>query len=126
MMPIWMKRRNKYGNCKTELDGVTFDSRKEARRYAELCMLQKAGLISDLKRQQRFEIVPKVTGNGETSRARYYVADFTYTQEGQKVIEDVKSPATRADKVYSLKKALMVWKYTAAGNQGGDWLFREM
>lgn len=125
-MTGWPYRRNKYGNRKTELDGITFDSKKEAQRYAELCMLQKAGMISDLERQVRFEIVPKVKGNGESSRVRFYVADFTYTQEGQKVIEDVKSPATRADKVYSLKKALMVWKYTEAGNQGGDWIFREI
>ena len=122
----WPFRRNKYGNRKTELDGIVFDSRKEAQRYAELQMLERTGLISDLKRQVRFEIVPTVRGNGDTSRARYYVADFTYIQEGQKVIEDVKSPATRADKVYSLKKALMVWKYTPAGGQGGDWIFREM
>lgn len=122
MMPIWIKRRNKYGNRKTELDGVTFDSRKVAWRYAELCMLQKAGLIQDLQRQVRFEIVPKC---GE-SRARYYIAYFTYIQDGRKVIEDVKNPATRADKVYSLKKALMIWKYTEAGGLGGDWIFREM
>lgn len=125
-MTGWPWRRNKYGNHKTVVDGITFDSKKEADRWAELQMLDRAGLISDLKRQVRFEIVPKVKGNGETSRARYYVADFTYIQEGQKVIEDVKSPATRADKVYSLKKALMVWKYTPAGGQGGDWIFREM
>lgn len=122
----WTYRKNKYGNRKTELDGIVFDSRKEANRWAELCMLERTGLISDLKRQVRFEIVPTVRRSEETSRARYYVADFTYIQEGQKVIEDVKSPATRVDKVYSLKKALMVWKYTPAGGQGGDWIFREM
>lgn len=121
-MTGWPHRRNKYGNHKTELDGITFDSKKEAQRYAELCMLQKAGMISDLQRQVRFEIVPKCG----MSRARFYIADFTYTQEGKKVIEDVKSPATRADKVYSLKKALMVWRYTEAGGQGGNWIFREM
>ena len=125
-MTGWPYRRNKYGNHKTEVDGIVFDSRKEANRYAELLMMEKAGIIKDLLRQVRFEIVPKVKGNGETSRARFYVADFTYTQDGQKVIEDVKSPATRADKVYSLKKALMIWKYTEAGGLGGDWIFREM
>ena len=118
-------RRNKYGNRKTEVDGITFDSRKEAKRYAELCMLEKVGLIQDLQRQVRFEIVPKCG----SSRARYYVADFTYTQEGKKVIEDVKSPATRADKVYSLKKALMIWRYIQPGEDlpdGECWIFREM
>jgi hypothetical protein len=118
----WPWRRNKYGNRKTEVDGITFDSKKEAQRYAELCMLEKAGLIQDLQRQVRFEIVPKCGA----SRARHYIADFTYQQEGRKVIEDVKSPATRADKVYSLKRALMIWKYTEAGGLGGDWIFREM
>ena len=59
-------------------------------------MLQKGGLISDLQLQVRFEICPKKYAN---KRARYYVADFVYTENGQKVIEDVKSPITRKNPV---------------------------
>ncbi len=124
-MSGWPFRRNKYGNKKTELDGIVFDSKKEASRWAELVMLEKVGLISDLQRQVPFEIVPKVGKD----RARYYIADFTYMQAGKKVIEDVKSPATRLDQLYRLKRALVLWKYTEAGGERKAedcWIFREM
>lgn len=99
---------NKYHNVKVKIDGIIFDSKKESARYMELKALQQAGLISDLKLQVRFEIVPKRYGN---KRARFYVADFTYTEGGKKIIEDVKSPITRTNPVYSLKKALMLANY---------------
>lgn len=108
-------RRSKYNNSKTVYDGIKFDSQKEAGRYAELKMLQMSGLIGDLKLQVWFEICPKRYGN---KRARYYVADFVYTEGGKKIIEDVKSPATRKDKVYSLKKALVLANYP-------EYIFRE-
>ena len=108
-------KRLKYGNKKTTVEGITFDSAKEANRYRELKMLEISGLISDLKIQQRFEIVPKAGGN---KRARFYVADFTYLEGGKKIIEDVKSPITRSNAVYTLKKALVLWQYP-------DWIFRE-
>lgn len=108
-------KKNKYGNRKTTVEGITFDSAKEANRYRELKMLEISGLISDLKIQQRFEIVPKAGGN---KRARFYVADFTYLEGGKKIIEDVKSEITRKNPVYTLKKALVLWQYP-------DWIFRE-
>lgn len=83
--------------------GIKFDSKKEGARYLELFMLQKAGQISNLELQKRFEICPKKYAN---KRARYYVADFVYVENGKKVIEDVKSKATQTP-VFSLKWALM-------------------
>lgn len=98
----------KYHNIKVIYQGQRFDSKKECRRFQELQMLERSGIISDLKTQVRFEIVPKKNGN---KRARYYVADFTYMENGKRIIEDVKSKATVADKVFSLKWALMHWLY---------------
>ncbi len=99
---------NKYHNVKTEINGIKFDSRKEGARYLELSMLEKAGKIRHLELQKRFEIVPK---KYENKRARYYVADFVYEENGKKIIEDVKSPITRKNPVYSLKKALVLVNY---------------
>lgn len=102
-----MRGFNKYHNKKTVAFGLVFDSKKESERYLELVILQKAGKIKNLERQKRFEIVPKTPGE----RARYYCADFVYEEAGKTVIEDVKSMATAKDKVFSLKWALMKWKY---------------
>lgn len=108
-------KRLKYGNKKTNVNGIVFDSVKEANRFKELQMLEKSGLIYDLRIQQKFEIVPKAGGN---KRARFYIADFTYLEGGKKIIEDVKSEITKKNPVYSLKKALMLWRYP-------DYVFRE-
>ncbi len=107
---------NKYHNVKIIYDGIKFDSKKEALRYAQLKLLEKQGFISDLKLQVRFEICPKKNNN---KRARYYVADFVYSEKNQKVIEDVKSYITKKNPVYSLKKALILANYP-------DYLFREV
>lgn len=96
-------RSSKYGNKKTVLGKLVFDSKKESERFLELSMLEKAGVIKNLERQKRFEIVPKT----ETERARFYCADFVYSENGKTVIEDVKSKATFEDKVFRLKWALM-------------------
>lgn len=106
---------NKYHARKTAVCGLVFDSAKEARRFRELKLLEASGAIEGLRVQVRFRIVPK---SGAVKRARFYVADFTYTEGGVQVIEDVKSPATRTNAVYSLKKALVQWQYP-------DWDFRE-
>lgn len=95
---------NKYRNVKVNYFGMKFDSQKEANRYQELLMLQKSGIISELQRQVKFEIVPK----GESERAAYYVADFVYTKaDGKKIIEDVKSQITRKLPLYILKRKLV-------------------
>lgn len=102
---------SKYGNRKTTVDGVTYDSAKEARRGAELRLMQRAGLIQDLARQVRYTLIPAQRRNGKVvERAATYTADFVYTQNGETVVEDVKSPATRTQ-VYKLKKKLMLWEY---------------
>ncbi|WP_374697300.1 DUF1064 domain-containing protein [Alcaligenes nematophilus] len=101
-----MKR--KYGNRKATLDGHTFDSKKEARRYAELKLLERAGLICGLELQPRFELIPKQRrDDGKPERACEYVADFRYTDTatGQTVIEDAKGMRTRD---YIMKRKLML------------------
>ena len=99
---------NKYRNVKCVYDGLKFDSKKEAQRYAELKLLEKCGAIQNLKTQVKFCIVPKTEKN---RRARFYIADFVYTDNGVQTIEDVKSPITRRNPVYSLKKALVLVNY---------------
>ncbi len=99
---------NKYHAKKTECNGLVFDSKKEAARYNELLLLEKGGIIKELELQKKFEIVPKTD---KVRRARFYVADFVYTKDGVKIIEDVKSPITKKNPVYSLKKALVQWQY---------------
>lgn len=96
----------KYRNKKTVLDGISFDSKAEAHRYAELRLLERAGEITELKRQVRFELVPK----SAYGRALYYVADFTYIEHGEQVVEDVKSTATKT-RLYQLKKRLLGERY---------------
>jgi len=94
---------SKYKNRKVEIDGVSFDSVKEGRRYGELRLLERAGQIQDLELQKRFPI----RINDELVCA--YVADFVYREasSGQQVVEDVKSPFTRQHPVYRLKNKLM-------------------
>lgn len=90
------KKRSKYLNLKVEIDGRTFDSKKEARRYIELRALQTAGEITHLHCQVAFEL-----------SVCKYIADFTYTRNGQLVVEDVKSAYTRKLQVYRQKKKMM-------------------
>lgn len=94
--------RNKYGAKKTVVDGITFASKAEAIRYAELKLLQRAGLILDLKLQPKFPLV--VSGKLVAT----YIADFSFTDVTTKlsVVEDVKSPATRTD-AYRIKVKLL-------------------
>lgn len=110
----WMLTRggNKYGNKKVELDGHKFDSQKEMRRYAELKILLEAGEIRDLNLQESFELQPSFyDSQGNKIQAIKYKADFTYlTKSGDFIIEDVKSPATRKNPVYRLKKKMMAYK----------------
>ena len=92
---------SKYGAIKTAIDGVVFDSKAEARRWSQLVLLQRAGGISDLKRQVKLELVPGVKLHGE-ARARpaiRLVVDFQYRLAGQTVWEDCKgmeTPLSRA------------------------------
>ena len=98
---------NKYGNKKIRLpDGTVYDSKKEYKRHMELMLLQRAGEISDLTRQVKYELIPKQDGE----RAVYYVADFVYkdSRTGEEVVEDCKG--FRTD-VYKLKAKIYHYRY---------------
>ena len=97
----------KYRSVKAELDGHVFDSKKESSRYSELVILERAGKIKDLVLQPKFQIVPSVRGY----RARYYIADFQYTENGKTIVEDVKSEFTKKLPVYTLKRQLFFCAY---------------
>lgn len=106
----------KYGNKKTTVDGVTYDSKKEAQRGAELRLMERAGLISHLRTQVRYILIPAQRRDGKlVEREAAYVADFVYTDNktGETIVEDVKSPATRTA-VYRLKKKMLYWEYGIA------------
>lgn len=101
----------KYHNKKTTVDGVTYDSRREAERSIELRLMERAGEITDLRRQVRFEIIPTLYVDGKVAeRKTTYVADFVYTDKrtGETVVEDVKGIRT---KEYTLKRKLMLEKH---------------
>jgi len=107
------KMRNKYGNTKVEAHGLKFDSKKECNRYEELLLLQKAGLITELETQPKFELLGTLRYNGATFKKRSYIADFRYFEKStqETVVEDKKSVATARDKVYRLKKHMLLAKY---------------
>lgn len=96
----------KYNNRKTTVEGIAFDSKREAARYSELKMLALAGEITDLELQKRFELVPKQQGE----RSVVYVADFVYrdSRSGALVVEDTKGCRT---KEYIIKRKLMLHRY---------------
>ena len=104
-----MKKPSKYNNRKVELDGFTFDSQKEARRYTELKLLVRVGEISELELQKSFVLAESVKFNNEprAKPAIRYVADFAYMENGVMIVEDVKSKATKSLHVYRMKKHLM-------------------
>ena len=103
------EKERKYHNLPTVVNGIHFDSRKEANRYIELMSLQSAGKIRKLKLQEQFTLQESyVTDTGERVRAIRYRADFTYHEgaKGVQVVEDVKSRATRT-REYAMKKKLL-------------------
>lgn len=103
--------RTKYGAVRTEVNGVSFDSKKEARRYGELMLLLKAGKIHELKLQPQFTLQEAyTTPEGNRVRAIRYQADFSYNTGAGLVVEDVKSRATKT-RVYGIKKKLMREKF---------------
>ncbi len=89
---------NKYRAIKTVVDGIKFDSKKEARRYSQLKILEKVGDVSELELQPKFDLMV----NGK--KCGFYKADFRYRQDGNIIIEDVKGMKTP---VYNLKKRLI-------------------
>lgn len=103
------KRYNKYKNKKVTIDNITFDSKKEARRYEELKLMEKTGLITNLVLQPRYELLKDFKRRGKTHRKIEYIADFKYFDNERKVevIEDVKGVITS---VFSLKMKLFLYK----------------
>lgn len=95
--------RSKYKNRRVFTQEGKFDSQKEYGRWCDLKLLQKAGKISELRRQVPFELIPK---RGRL-RAIKYVADFVYVENGKEVIEDSKGGVKT--RLYMLKWRLMEW-----------------
>ena len=101
----------KYNNKKVTVDGIEFDSRKEARRYAELKLLEKAGKIKDLELQKKFVLIPAQKRNGKVvERECSYFADFVYTDvdTGETIVEDTKGFIT---KDYIIKRKLLLFNF---------------
>lgn len=103
---------SKYNSKKTVVDGQIFDSKKEANRYKELRLLEKAGEIKDLRTQVKFKLIPaqrdEATGK-VIERECSYKADFVYYEEdGETVVEDVKGFRT---KEYIIKRKLLLYQY---------------
>lgn len=112
---------SKYHSRKITVGGITFDSKREAKRYQELYLQQRAGEISGLELQKRFELIPAQyetfarygkkgqrlkDGQRCIEKAVVYVADFTYQRNGEMVVEDSKGFRT---KDFILKRKLMLW-----------------
>lgn len=105
------KKWSKYKNQKIIVDNILFDSKKEANYYTKLKILKDAGKIVDLELQKRFVLQQGFKLNGKTYRSITYVADFVYKDDKGMHVVDVKSEATRKDKVYRLKKKMFAYKY---------------
>ena len=115
-----MRRNNKYNSQKCNIGNEVFDSRREARRYSELCLLEKAGQIKNLQRQVKFVlipaqkesfVIPKKDGTLKLSmrvveRECSYIADFVYEENGMIIVEDTKGYKT---KDYIIKRKLMLY-----------------
>lgn len=111
---------SKYHSRKVTVDGITFDSVKEANRYKELKLLERAGQVHDLRLQVKFKLIPtqrelnlETTATGKPKKGRLlehevsYVADFVYKNRfGIQVVEDTKGVKT---KDYIIKRKLMLW-----------------
>lgn len=111
--------KSKYNSKKVTIDGITFDSKKEAQRYTELALLERAGQIQNLECQKEFEVIPtqreKLPGVDSYGRPKVgkvierpvkYIADFVYTENGKMVVEDTKGYKTSD---YIIKRKLMLY-----------------
>ena len=112
------QRRSKYGNKKVVVNGLKFDSKKEAQRYSHLLMLKNAGIITDLELQKEFILIPsqrepdtigkrggKIKGR-VIERKVSYIADFVYKKDDELVVEDTKGMLTPD---YVIKRKLMLY-----------------
>lgn len=102
-----MAVNSKYHSRKITVDGKVFDSKKEYLRFCDLSLLERAGEITDLQRQVKFELIPSQRIDGKVvERPCTYVADFVYKQAGEKIVEDTKGFRTTD---YIIKRKLMLW-----------------
>ena len=103
----------KYHNTKTVLDGIKFDSKLEAERYAQLKILERAGVIRDLELQPEYELIPSFKKDGKTWRRTTYKADFKYIlcEDDKIIIEDVKGSTAVITDVFRLKQKLFEYRY---------------
>lgn len=99
---------NKYHAKKTVVDGIAFDSRREAKRWQELKLMERDGKIRGLRRQVRFELLPAFDVCGKHYRAITWIADFVYIEDGKEVAEDCKGYRTD---VYRIKSKLFAYRY---------------
>lgn len=122
----------KYNNRKIIVDGITFDSKKEAKRYKELKMLERVGIIQKLQRQVKYVLVPaqyertdevytKGKDKGKPKKGRLierecaYYADFVYSQNGNTIVEDVKGYRNgQAYNLFVIKRKLMLYVHGIA------------
>lgn len=116
------KKKSKFGNEKVTVDGVTYDSTGEYKRFCFLKMLEKAGEISNLRHHVNFELIPKITREEVVhlktkdkvvtkvdQLARHYEADFVYiNKKGEEIIEDFKGQETD---LFKFKAALFFYLY---------------
>ncbi len=129
----WRRKNNtKLNNRSVVIDGITFQSIREGNRYCELKLLQRAGKISDLELQKRYELIPAQYETVETGeyykvgakkgqpktkqvcveQSLVYVADFVYKENGQTVVEDSKGfrdPSSSTYAKFVIKRKLMLW-----------------
>lgn len=117
--------KRKYKNKKVTVNGIKFDSQKEAKRYIQLADLERVGMISDLQLQRKYELIPAQyievdiplktkTKKGKmcVERACSYIADFVYKQGGETIVEDVKGyRQAGAYSVFTIKRKLMLERY---------------
>jgi hypothetical protein len=102
------EKKSKYSSAKTDVDGIRFDSKKEADFYAELKLREKAGEITHLRLQPRYLLQEAFKHEGKQYREMEYVADFEYIENGETVVVDVKGFRTA---VYMIKRKLFLYRY---------------
>lgn len=102
---------NKYNAVKTKVGGYVFDSKKEAGRYQELLLLEKAGEITDLKVHPKFILQEGFIHHGKKIRPITYSADFLYRENGQAVAEDVKGGKATQTQLFKVKVKMFKKKY---------------
>lgn len=103
-----LEKKSKYSSTKTDIDGIRFDSKKEAEFYAELKLREKVGEITHLRLQPRYLLQEAFKHDGKQYREMESVADFEYIESGVTVVVDVKGFRTA---VYMIKRKLFLYRY---------------